>query len=193
LFDIKNIHEELIPRVVFHKNNGYIKNDKGIPLFDFLEKDMSNVLRGRLPLLLQAVTRTAKIKVEIVEEDLFERSGRRILLNLGHTYGHAIEVLSDYQLKHGEAVAIGMVLAAKLGVKLGYCDEATLIRLTTLLRQAHLPVGLPDLAKEEILGKIRRDKKRANQVLRFVFPREIGWAEAVPLDSEEKLLLAFDN
>lgn len=162
-------------------------------LFGFLEENMPKILHEQLPLLLRAVTRTAKIKVEIVEEDLYEKSGSRILLNLGHTYGHAIEVLSDYKLKHGEAVSLGMVLAAKLGVKLGYCDDAILNRLTTLLKQAQLPVKLPDMKKEEILGKIKRDKKRTNQVLRFVFPKEIGRANAVPLESEEKLLLAFDD
>ena len=160
-------------------------------LFEFLEAEIQSILNGRIDLLLRAVEWTAKIKVEIVEEDLFEKSGRRILLNLGHSFGHAIEVLSNYKLKHGEAVSIGLVLATKLAYRLNYCDKETLNRLIELLNKAQLPAEMPEFSHDEILAKMKRDKKRTNQILRFVFPRSIGKAEAIPVD-ENQLMLAFN-
>jgi len=160
-------------------------------LFEFLEANVQSILDCRIILLLKAIEWTAKIKVEIVEEDLFEKSGSRILLNLGHTFGHAIEVLSNYELKHGEAVSIGMVLATKLAYRSNYCDKETLDRLIELIKKSQLPTEMPDFSKEAIYAKMKRDKKRTNQVLRFVFPREIGSAEAIPAD-ENQLLLAFE-
>lgn len=160
-------------------------------LFEFLEAESLSILNSRIDLLLKAVEWTAKIKVDIVEEDLFEKSGRRILLNFGHTFGHAIEVLSNYELKHGEAVSIGMVLATKLAHHLNYCEKETLDRLIELLKNARLPVEMPKFSKNAILAKMKRDKKRTNQILRFVFPRKIGTAEAIPVD-KETLRLALE-
>lgn len=160
-------------------------------LFEFLETKISSILNCRIDLLLKAVAWSARIKVEIVEDDLFEKSGRRILLNLGHTFGHTIEILSNYELKHGEAVSIGMVAAAKLARRLNYCDHETVDRLINLLTNAQLPTQMPEFSKEAILAKIKRDKKRTHQILKFVFPREIGKAEAIPVD-EKELTFAFE-
>ena len=113
--------------------------------FEFLEKEIESVLDCKIVKLQQSVKWAAEIKVKIVEQDLFEKSGNRILLNLGHTFGHAIEVLSNYELRHGEAIAIGMVLAAKLSVKMNLCQSQVLDRLINLLLRAKLPIEIPDL------------------------------------------------
>ncbi len=161
--------------------------------FEFLEKEIDSILDCKIVKLQQAVTWAAEIKVKIFEQDLFEKDGNRILLNLGHTFGHAIEVLSNYELRHGEAVAIGMVLATKLSVRMNLCQSQVLDRLTNLLLQAKLPIEISDLSKEKILSKIEKDKKRTFQQLRFVFPRDIGKAEAIVVKSIDQLMQVFDE
>ncbi|GAF97214.1 unnamed protein product, partial [marine sediment metagenome] len=108
-------------------------------LFEHLEE------RGDKPLLsirrhssVQVIAEAIRVKVAIVEEDPYE-SGRRAVLNLGHTFGHALEVLSGFTLRHGEAVSIGMVAATRTAVALGLCDEAVEGRLPALLQRFGLP------------------------------------------------------
>ncbi len=159
--------------------------------FDFLEANVTAILQRKLNVLLPAMERAAAIKIEIVEQDPYEKTGVRMLLNLGHTWGHAIEALSEYRMRHGEAVAIGMVMAARLAVRRGLCDPSVEARLTRLLRRAHLPVEIPPFKPEEILQKIRQDKKRAHKALRLVLPIKIGRAEIVEQVSDAELHAVF--
>jgi 3-dehydroquinate synthase len=160
--------------------------------FEFLEDYVSTLMRRRLDVLLAAVEGAARIKLEIVAEDLLDRTGRRALLNLGHTLGHALESVSEFDLRHGEAVAIGMVLATRLAVKLGHCEPSVLKRLISLLEYAGLPTTVPEYPIEPILAKVKLDKKRLHHVLQFVIPTEIGQAKLLPIKYHE-LRLAFEE
>ncbi len=112
------------------------------------------------------------VKKAIVEEDPFER-GRRAVLNLGHTFAHALEVVSDYALPHGEAVAVGLVLAARLAARVGLADEALAARVEALLRRLGLPVHYP-ADPEAVWQAMQGDKKKVRGRLRLVLPRAVG-------------------
>jgi 3-dehydroquinate synthase len=114
-----------------------------------------------------------QVKVRVVQEDPFEQ-GRRAVLNLGHTFAHAFERLADYKMRHGEAVAIGLVCAAHLARRLGLCDEATTARIVALLQQLDLPTRPPPFPTAEIWAAMATDKKRQGNTLRFILPRHIG-------------------
>ncbi|MFT3898064.1 MAG: 3-dehydroquinate synthase [Thermomonas sp.] len=130
--------------------------------------------------LAEAIARSCRHKAAIVERDPFER-GERALLNFGHTFGHAIEAGQGYAgLNHGEAVAVGMVLAARLSARLGMADEADADRLAALLARFGLPIALPPrLEPEALLARMRLDKKATAAGLRFVLWRGPGRAEIV--------------
>jgi 3-dehydroquinate synthase len=114
-----------------------------------------------------------KVKVEVVQADPFEQ-GRRAVLNLGHTFGHAFERLSHYHLRHGEGVAMGLACAARLAVRLGHCSEATAGRVVALLEQLQLPTQPPAYSPDEVWAAMGTDKKRQGDTLRFILPRAIG-------------------
>jgi len=120
----------------------------------------------------QVITDCVTMKRDIVEDDEFD-TGRRQLLNLGHTLGHAVEAGSDFQLSHGKSVAIGMVLIAKAAVKHGFCSEETKDRIERLLRQYGLPTET-DQRPEAIVETALGDKKRQGGTLTLVVPTEIG-------------------
>lgn len=119
--------------------------------------------------LAHAIVRSCAHKAAIVERDPLEH-GERALLNFGHTFGHAIEAEQGFGgLNHGEAVAVGMVLAARLSARLGLADMADADRLQALLQGFGLPVAMPSgLAPEALLARMRLDKKAAASGLRFV-------------------------
>jgi 3-dehydroquinate synthetase len=108
-----------------------------------------------------------------VEEDPGE-TGRRAVLNLGHTFGHALELLSDYSLPHGHAVSIGMVIAARVARMMGLCQPELEERLAALLARLGLPVTWTGLKPEEVLAAMAHDKKRRGGRLRFVLPVRLG-------------------
>ncbi len=124
------------------------------------------------------IARSLQVKIEVVEEDPYER-GRRAVLNLGHTAGHAIEQLSGFELRHGEAVSIGMVAAAEMAVALGLADPALPARIAAALAVHDLPVRCPPLDGEEIWEMMGRDKKKRGRRLRWILPRAIGQVEIV--------------
>jgi 3-dehydroquinate synthetase len=109
-----------------------------------------------------------------VQEDPFDR-GRRNLLNLGHTFAHAIEQVCEHTIRHGEAVAMGLVAAASLSARLGHCAPELQERLKPVLVDAGLPVRIPahiDLFR--VYEAMRRDKKAASGRIRFILLRAIG-------------------
>jgi 3-dehydroquinate synthase len=114
-----------------------------------------------------------RVKVGVVEEDPYEK-GHRAVLNLGHTFGHAMEVLSGFSLRHGEAVAVGMAIAVELAVELGLCDRAVKERLIAILQRFGLPTSYKGYEPGEILAAMATDKKRREAKLCFVLPRAIG-------------------
>ncbi|MGX9720737.1 3-dehydroquinate synthase [Stenotrophomonas acidaminiphila] len=163
--------------------------------FQWLQAERQALLAGDDAALAQAIARSCEHKAEIVERDPLEK-GERALLNLGHTFGHAIETAQGYgapgndNLNHGEAVAVGMVLAAELSAALGMADAADTDTLRDLLRAYGLPVAIPaGLEPETLLAHMRLDKKNIAGRLRLVLWRGIGKAEVVP-DVDEAAVLA---
>lgn len=140
--------------------------------------------------LTEAIARSCAHKAAITERDPFEH-GERALLNLGHTFGHAIEAEQGYGdgLNHGEAVAVGMVLAARLSSALGMADAADGERLTVLLERFGLPTRIPDgLDPAALLARMRLDKKAAASGLRFILWDGIGRARVVAGVDESSVL-----
>lgn len=135
--------------------------------FRFLEESAGGLL-ALGDEVIEAIERSCAIKAEVVSEDETER-GLRSILNFGHTFGHAIEALTGYgTFKHGEAVAIGMVMAARFSVALGLCPDETEERITGLLRLLELPVDRPEITGESFIDSMRLDKKVIGERMRFV-------------------------
>jgi len=135
-------------------------------LFAHLERE------GPTP-LSWVIEESIAVKVRVVEEDPFEQ-GRRAVLNLGHTFAHAFEALSHYTLRHGEAVSMGMVVAARVAVELGLCEEAVERRLVGLLAELGLPVAWEGFEPEQVWEAMALDKKKQGKALRFILPKGIG-------------------
>ena len=115
-----------------------------------------------------------RIKANVVEQDEKE-SGLRAILNFGHTIGHALETLTVYEhYLHGEAVAIGMLVEAQLGERLGITPPAVVEALASLLRKADYPLEKPDISADRLLDSMFRDKKVERGRLRFIFPAKMG-------------------
>jgi len=148
--------------------------------FAWLEQHTEQLLARDEALLSEAIARCCAHKAAIVARDETEQ-GERALLNLGHTFGHAIEVESGYgEVLHGEAVAIGMVCAARLSTALGRAPAADAERLIDLLQRFGLPTGVPEsLNAERLLAAMRLDKKALSGQLRLVLWRGLGAAELV--------------
>jgi len=154
-------------------------------LFRWLEEQQRAVMARDPDALAHVVRRCCEIKAQVVQADERE-SGARAMLNLGHTVGHALEALGGYgRLRHGEAVAIGMVVAARIARRLGRAPEATEERLLRLLAAFGLPTRIPGAPAAAILAAARADKKAIAGVPRFVLPRGIGrveWDQEVPVE-----------
>ena len=144
-------------------------------LLDLLEKDPTVAHGGGdHEVFTELVTRSARVKAGIVAADERE-GGVRAHLNLGHTYGHAVESLTGYQrVLHGEAVAIGMVVALRLGVRLGRTPPSLAARGEALLRALGLPLRGPRLERSEVWRTLARDKKAARGQVRFVVLDELA-------------------
>ncbi|HEY6451777.1 MAG TPA: 3-dehydroquinate synthase family protein, partial [Steroidobacteraceae bacterium] len=144
--------------------------------FDWIEAHLDELLARDPAALSHAIHRSCQIKAEIVSRDEREQ-GERALLNLGHTFGHAVEAATGYvQWLHGEAVALGLVLAADLSQRLGQLDSAELRRLVALLERAGLPVEAPPIGAERAFDYMRIDKKVKSGRVRLVLLRGIGAA-----------------
>ena len=148
--------------------------------FGWLEENAEALLAREPAVLAGAIARSCAHKAAIVARDETEQ-GERMLLNLGHTFGHAIETAQGYGgLLHGEAVAVGMVLAARLSAALGRAPAADADRLAALLTRLALPTALPPgLDPEALLANMRLDKKNLSGELRLVLWRGLGQAEVV--------------
>lgn len=132
------------------------------------------IMEGRGVLTLsELVARAVRVKVAVVQEDPFEQ-GRRAVLNLGHTFGHAFETLSGYELRHGEGVSIGLAAATRLAARLGVCEPSLVGRVEGLLDRLGLPIRAQGYAPEQVMAAMATDKKRTGRRLRFVLPRAIG-------------------
>ncbi len=124
--------------------------------------------------LQSLVTDAIQVKRDVVQEDPFEH-GIRATLNLGHTFGHAVEQVSGYTVRHGEGVAMGMVAAANLSARLEECDPALQLRIEKVLQNVGLPTRIPsNLDAEQLYYYMGSDKKKAAGVMRFVLIHDVG-------------------
>jgi 3-dehydroquinate synthase len=142
--------------------------------FAWLERNMAKLRAFDADALVYAIRRSVEIKAAIVAEDERER-GRRALLNLGHTFGHALEALSGYERwLHGEAVAIGIKLAARTSAALGDLAGDDCDRIEALLGSAGLPTAAPGIEIDTLLERMQLDKKATQSGLRLVLLDSIG-------------------
>lgn len=142
----------------------------------WLEQHMDGLLAGDESLLAQAVYRSCAHKARIVANDEKEQ-GERALLNLGHTFGHAIESYLGYgEWLHGEAVATGMVMAADLSQRMGWISAEDLQRTKNIIQRAKLPISCPKIPLDEFLSYMAHDKKVLNGQLRLVLLQQLGQA-----------------
>ncbi len=141
--------------------------------FSFLEENLGRIIARDAGILEEVVFRTAEIKAGVVMKD--ERdSGLRNILNFGHTVGHAVESVSGFDMPHGKAVAIGMVVAARISREMGLLDKNGLDRLTGIIEKAGLPVKMPAISMEKVMQAMKHDKKVAQDKIRFVLLESIG-------------------
>ena len=143
--------------------------------FDWLESNRQSLLNRDHDALVSAITRSCQIKAEVVEIDERE-SGLRAILNFGHTFGHAIETYLGYgKLLHGEAVAIGMCLAANLSARIKLCSWEDAERVQALVESYNLPINMPpDLEPDAMIEIMKLDKKVRDERIRFVLMKSIG-------------------
>ncbi len=148
-----------------------------LPHFEFCRKaaahDVCACLDGA-EWLASFVARAMAVKIDIIREDPFEQ-GRRAALNLGHTFGHGIEQASGFSVQHGEAVAIGTVLEARLAENLGLADQGLAERLAGIFAALGLPVSVPPgIDAASVMTAMRHDKKKEGGKVRFALPAAIG-------------------
>ncbi len=134
-------------------------------------------LRRILPQIIKIIPDSIKIKTDIIQEDTQEK-GARLALNLGHTFGHAIELLSDMGISHGQAVAIGTVMAAQRSLEQKMCSMDLVDRIENIFNKFGIDVTC-DFEKSEIWEAMKHDKKKKDGHIRLVLPTEIGNVEVV--------------
>ncbi|MFT7006789.1 MAG: 3-dehydroquinate synthase [Colwellia sp.] len=146
--------------------------------FVWLEQNIASIKVGDKETLSQMIEKCCQCKADIVASDETE-AGVRALLNLGHTFGHAIEAEQGYgNWLHGEAVATGMVLASKLAVVMNLLEVSELCRIESLIKVFDLPLIAPEtMALDDFVRHMRRDKKNIGGKLRFIVPTAIGQSE----------------
>ncbi|HOJ61462.1 MAG TPA: 3-dehydroquinate synthase [bacterium] len=151
-------------------------------LFEAVRELLPRLLATDLETYCRIIPWNCRIKAEVVRQDEKE-SGLRAILNFGHTIGHAVEALTGYErYLHGEAVALGMVVEARLGEALGITPAPVTRALESLLRQAGFSLARPGLSADDLLESLFRDKKVEKGLLRFVFPTAIGRVIIQPVD-----------
>lgn len=165
-------------------------------LFSFLENNVSQILAKNVSALTRIVYDSARIKAGVVSRDEFETKGERMILNYGHTFGHGVEGALKYKkLVHGEAVALGMLMAAEMSVRLGLCPGELQQRQLKLIRSFDLPISLDRLgiSTKTIFNVMAHDKKKKAGKLRFVLPEYVGRVSIVSGIADSEILSVIDS
>ena len=144
--------------------------------FEQLEKHTDELLGLEKSMLLNVIARCAALKAQVVAGDERDSGQYRIFLNYGHTVGHALETATRYDLVHGEAIAIGMAVEARLAVRLGLADAGVAARQNNLLARFGLRTSLPPVSRSELLEFIHHDKKVFGDAPRWILPVALGRA-----------------
>ena len=167
-------NEERIAGLAEAVKSAWLDSEESVAM---LERDAEALLAGDADATIRAVRMSILLKSRIVHEDENE-SGRRMLLNLGHTVGHGLEAANDYRgIRHGEGVALGMIAAMRVAARLGRGRPQETERLTRLLGQLGLPTNLDERLNSRALAFIGSDKKRRGDRIHFVIPRLPGQTE----------------
>jgi 3-dehydroquinate synthase len=165
--------------------------------FSYLETHIEGFNNRDPDVLRHAIQRSCRLKADVVEQDEYEQTGLRAVLNYGHTFAHAYEALAGYgELLHGEAVAIGMIQASRLAERRGLIDSPATERQVALLAAVGLPVDLPEALSwtaDEILERMWLDKKALAGRLRFILPTRIGHVEMIDDISERDVREVIDS
>lgn len=161
--------------------------------FDWIDQNQSAIADHDAEALTYIIEQSCRLKAQVVEADERETTGRRAILNFGHTFGHALEAATEYEtLLHGEAVAIGMMCAARLAMSLNRVDDTFCQRLHRLLVAFELPTNLPDGIDADVLLQLMwHDKKVANNELVFVLPTRMGHVELVSEIDDDAILASM--
>jgi shikimate kinase/3-dehydroquinate synthase len=138
--------------------------------------------------LEEIVKRAMAVKIKVIEEDPYEK-GFRAALNLGHTIGHAVELVSKFELRHGEAIAIGMVVEAKYAEQIGIAEKGLADKISKTMSALGLPIQIPEeMPRERIIAAMRVDKKKTAKAIRFALPVKIGKVELVDVSDLESVI-----
>ncbi|WP_227431322.1 3-dehydroquinate synthase [Psychrobacter sp. I-STPA6b] len=158
-----------------------------VSFLSWLEDNMSALMRLDMQVMKEAVARCCQYKAKIVAEDERE-SGKRALLNFGHTFGHVIETHEGYgKWLHGEAVAVGMLQATQLSYKMGWLSQQDVLRVRNILQAANLPIEPPKITVAQAKTLMSHDKKVKSGQLRLILLKSLGSA-VVTADFDEALL-----
>ena len=159
--------------------------------FKYLEEHAAALKNRDAVVLRHAIARSCRLKADVVEKDEYERTGLRAVLNYGHTFAHAYEALVGYgELLHGEAVSIGMVQASRLAERIGLIDPTITQRQVELLQTLGLPTSAPESTQwtiDDILDRMRLDKKTLAGQLRFILPTRMGHVQLFDDVAEEEV------
>ena len=175
----------------------FIRDDNG-SFYNWLIENKAAILQKTdYAIISQLIYEAVKTKSTLVSKDEMETNGLRILLNLGHTFGHSLEAASRYRLAHGEAIAIGMTLAARLSLKLGKINISVFEQIMNMIRE----FGLTDhiekkysFTSTELIRHFKHDKKVETGQVRFILPvGNLGHSEIVQNVDEEKLKEVFSE
>jgi 3-dehydroquinate synthase len=138
--------------------------------------------------LEEVVKRAMAVKIRVIEADPYEK-GFRAALNLGHTVGHAVELVSKFELRHGEAISIGMVAEVRYSARVGLAGAGVVEAIESTLSALGLPIHIPEgMPREEIIRVMRVDKKKNAKAIRFALPVEIGRVELVDVADLESVI-----
>jgi 3-dehydroquinate synthase len=161
--------------------------------FQWLEANFDKILQKENDSLEYIIKVSCENKAKIVSEDEMEH-GRRALLNFGHTFGHAIEAWQQYSgLSHGEAVAVGMSIAAALSLKLGLIAKSDYLRVISILKIVGLPTQVPDKMKNtDFLDFMRRDKKNTDNKINLILLSSLGCGVCNSEATESEIFSAID-
>ncbi len=159
-------------------------------ILDLIEADPAAATKADSPVTVELIRRAVQVKATVVTADLKESSLREIL-NFGHTLAHAIELIEDYTWRHGDAVAVGMVFAAELGVLAGRTPPELVSRLRAALTAVGLPTAYPAGRWDELRAAMARDKKSRGATLRFVVLDDVGVPGRLEGPREDDLRAAY--
>ncbi len=169
---------------------GVIKDPK---LFCYLEDNYPRLLKREKGSLTEVVLRSSRIKARVVEKDERDTRNKRIILNFGHTIGHAIEAAAEYsgRISHGEGVAIGMILASNIARELNILASSSLHRIEALIEKIGIRTTITNIAFREIMPAFHRDKKIFCGKNRFILPTRIGQVKVEEDVPHDLILKAF--